>query len=457
MRGASQSKPAEAVGGFTLWLLFLCALALAVGFALTTSSAQTRNRPKVADDEPPPPTPRPRRTPRPPVKRPHAADATPRATPRPTPSKPAPAPTPTPTPPPRLAVNFLTGAPQADVFASLDGGALYPLGKTDAEGKLTVRLIPGVYLITASHPAYRTHKKYIEVRGGETAFDFNLTNQPLATAPAAAPPVASEVIKLFLDPKQTDGVTASDWRQVERETAALFAQDPLNRQWRAQALFARGQLAYLARDFQEALANFHAATLAMPESPLAFYGLGNALLALNRLPDADAAFQRAVELNDKLAIAYRGAGDARGRLGKPEEARKNYERARALGYTSVELSANVARTWMWQRRWAQALAEWQQVAKERPSAEVFLDIGDCHTGLNQPDRAALAYRRAVELNPASAPTQYKYGVAAYDARDYAAAAAALSRALEIDPGGAKFDARRAGELLRKARQRSGRP
>ncbi|HEX8292825.1 MAG TPA: tetratricopeptide repeat protein, partial [Pyrinomonadaceae bacterium] len=77
-------------------------------------------------------------------------------------------------------------------------------------------------------------------------------------------------------------------------------------------------------------------------------------------------------------------------------------------------------------------------------------IGDAYVGLGQPLSAAPAYRRALELDPKSAPAHYRFGELAYAQREYAAAAESLERALALDPAGALIDRGRARELASKA-------
>jgi superkiller protein 3 len=245
-------------------------------------------------------------------------------------------------------------------------------------------------------------------------------------------------------------VTVAEWQLAQAQTAAAFAANPLEPQTEAQALFARGQLAFLRRDFAGALVAFNAAALKVPTSALAYYGLGNAYLANNQTAEAARAYGRAAELEPRLAMAHKGMGDVLARQNKNKEALRHYERARVLGYTSSATSLVAARILLKERRWQQALKELLEVSKASPSPEVFVGIGDAYVGLGQPLSAAPAYRRAVELDPKSALAHYKFGELAYAQREYAAAVESLERALALDPAGALIDRGRARELAGKA-------
>ncbi|HEV2861526.1 MAG TPA: tetratricopeptide repeat protein [Pyrinomonadaceae bacterium] len=365
--------------------------------------------------------------------------------------KPAPPPT-APTPP--LEVIFYTGLADADIYVNAGQATMQRLGRSGADARLVARLPRGLHTVTASRPGSRIERRQIEVRPGSTTFVFDLSS-PAASpygSPVSAGPgtTAADVFRRYLDPKKTDAVTAAEWQLAQAETAAAFAANPLDPQAEAQALFARGQLSFLRGDYGAAVNDFNASALRLPSSALAYYGLGNAYLGAGRLGEAGRAFQRAAELSPQLAMAYRGTADVLARQNKNRDALRYYEQARVLGYTSPSTRQVTARILLKERRWAQALKELSEVSKASPSAEVFVGMGDAYVGLGQPLSAAPAYRRAIELDPKSAPAHYKFGELAYNQREYAAAAESLERALALDPAGALIDRGRAREMANKA-------
>ena len=350
-----------------------------------------------------------------------------------------------------LEVVFYTGLADSDVYLNV-GQSMQKLGRAGRDGRLAARLPRGVHNVTASRPGSPVQRKQIDVRPGSTTFVFNLSAAAPSPfdAPASSVLTAEDVFRRFLDPKLTDGVTAAEWQLAQSETAAAFAANPLDPQVEAQALFARGQLAFLRRDYQRALLDFNASALRLPASALAYYGLGNAYLGAGRLGEAARAFQHATELSPALAMAYKGWGDVLARQNKNREALRYYERARVLGYTSPDTRQVAARILLKERRWSEALRELLEVSKAAPTAEVFVGIGDAYVGLGQPLSAAPAYRRALELDPKSAAAHFKYGELAYEQREYAAAADSLERALALDPTGALIDRGRARDMANKA-------
>ena len=359
-----------------------------------------------------------------------------------------------PPPPSPLSVTFVTGLPDTNIFLHR-GASVQLLGRTGHDGRLIAPLPRGLHAVTASRVGLPMVRQQINVRPGSTTFALDMTGKGAAPLAVPAPRVLSveQVFGRFLDPKQADSLTAADWQQAHAQAAAALSLSPLDPRLEAQVLFIEGQLAYLQGQYANALTAFNIAALKTPTSALSFYGLGNAYLATNQTPQALRAYQHAVELNPNLALAHKGLADAYAKQGKSKEALGYYERARALGYTSAETTMGVARAHLKQRRWPQALKELLEVVKLKPTAEAFVGIGDCYVGLQQPLSAAPAYRRAIELDANSATAHYKFGLLAFETREYQAAAESLERALALDPQGVHVNRQKARETADKAAAR----
>jgi tetratricopeptide (TPR) repeat protein len=370
-------------------------------------------------------------------------------------------------PPPRraspatLPVTLFAGASGVSIYLERTDGSAEKLGTTRDDGTLAVRLLRGTYNLLVALPDSRAVRRQIEVSPSRTIFSLDPARgesaaQPAVAAPAPQPTVTAEdVFKRFLDPRQTEGVTLDDWRAALEETAEAYSHNSEDPQTAAQAHFAYGQVAYLGGDYQTALNSFNNAALAVPNSALAFYGLGNAYLAGRRAPEAARAYQQALKIKPNMALALRGMGDALYSQGKSKESIDYYARALALGYDSNSLKLAMARSLNRERRWAEALDLSAGLSKSSPSAEVFLTLGDAYAGLRQNREAYGAYRQASEMDSRSALAQYKLGDVSFQLRDYAAAREALERALALDPEGKSFDASRARDLLGKSAAKLG--
>jgi tetratricopeptide (TPR) repeat protein len=381
-------------------------------------------------------------------------------------------------PAPAYEVTIKTDIPDAEIFLGVGSSApTQSLGKTDANGKLTHRLPRGTYSLLASRPGYRIQRQRLEVRSGApNNVDFSLAmpaavkkddeeQKPVAVAPAptpeesAGPPAdpladADAVIKRYFDVKESESVREDDWKTMRERTNAALEKDPANSQLKARSLAADGQIAYLAGDFASALVAFKQAAIAAPELALAHYGLGNAYLATNQPAEAFKAYSQAATVNSELALAYRGMGDALTRQNKTKEAALYYNRAKSFGQTlPADTGLAAGRDLKKRKRWAQALKEFQDVAAARPTAEVYIDMGDCYTGLEQPLSASQAYRKATELDPKSALAHYKFGEVMHKLREHAAAMEAFERALALDLQGTSINRKRTRELADEAAER----
>lgn len=371
-------------------------------------------------------------------------------------------------PAPSYEVTIKTDVPEAEIFLGSQS-----LGKTDADGKLTRRLPRGTYNLLASRPGYRIQRQRLEVRsGGANDVSFSLampaapppaeeageqkqaeatpTPTPEATDDPPADPVADAdaLIKRYLDVKETESVGEGDWKAIRERTNAALEKDPDNSQLKARALAADGQFAYLAGDFASALVAFKQAALAAPDLAMAHYGLGNSYLATNQPAEAFKAYGQAATVSPELALAYRGMGDALTKQKKTREAAQYYNRAKSVGGQPLPADTGLAagRDLKRRKRWAQALKEFQDVAAAQPSPEVYVEIGDCYVGLEQPLSASQAYRKATELDPKSALAHYKFGEVMHKLREYAAAMEAFERALALDLQGTVINRKRAREM-----------
>jgi tetratricopeptide (TPR) repeat protein len=368
---------------------------------------------------------------------------------------------------PTYEVTIKTDIPDATILLGYGNSAPTFFDKTDANGSLSRRLPRGNYSVIASRPGYRSERRRLEVRaGGPNDLTISLAmpvvlkkeedeQKPADPAPsptpeeAAGPPAdpladADALIKRFLDVKETGGVSADDWKALRGRTNAALEKEPANSQLKARALATDGQVAFLAGDFASALVAFKQAALADPALAFAHYGLGNAYLATNQPAEAFKAFSQAVNVNSELALAYRGMGDALTKQNKSKEAAQYYNRAKSFGQTlPADTGLTAARDLKKRKRWAQALKEFQDVAAARPTADVYVEIGDCYVGLEQPLSASQAYRKATEIDPKSALAHYRFGEVMQKLREYAAAMEAFERALALDLQGTVINRKRA--------------
>ncbi|HEV7859670.1 MAG TPA: tetratricopeptide repeat protein [Pyrinomonadaceae bacterium] len=378
----------------------------------------------------------------------------------------------------QLDVVFTTDVPGTDILLENEN-----IGKTDEKGQLLRRIPPGEYHATAIRPDYYAQHRMCSVRPGKNnTCPFYMgkpiphpvsspTPQPTAPKPQTTPTVdktdggngtsgdgggtdscgGAAVLEHFLNPKTSAQVKQPDWENLLTCTYQELARDPAKPQLKAQSQFAQGQLDFLNGNMATALDAFIGALRVAPDYALASYGLGNVYLATNNPEQAVKYLEQAVQLNPKLGLAYKALGDALMVQKKVKEARAAYAQAYELGFTPSDTNVNVARQLVKSGHWVEALAALQPIAKESPSSEVYILIGDSYAGQKKTINAFQAYTKATELDQSSARAFYKLGELQFRARNYEAAKQALEKAARtLDPEGRMIDLRRANKMIEEA-------
>jgi tetratricopeptide (TPR) repeat protein len=95
-------------------------------------------------------------------------------------------------------------------------------------------------------------------------------------------------------------------------------------------LFQKGQDLHEAGDLKRALELYEQAIKLRPEFPEAEYQRANALITLNRLPEAEKGLRRSIELQPEWSLPYTTLGKLLVRLGRSDEAEKLLDRALEL-------------------------------------------------------------------------------------------------------------------------------
>lgn len=362
----------------------------------------------------------------------------------------------------QIEVTFVTGMPFSDVYLNDQ-----VIGKTDAEGKFVKRIARGTYKAVVGREGKFTVPQQIRVQPRNRLFTFvppagmNPTIPSTPTSPGAptstsltpTPAKTEEVISRYLNPKESASVTPSDWQRVLTDSKTALEREPNNSELKVQNYFAEGQLAFLRKDYVNALGAFTNAASAKPDSALAHYGMGTAYLATRQSPQAIRAFQTALRHNKELALAHKGIGDALTLQNKSKEALAAYERAQKLGFESDGLDLSTAQNLIRRERWTDAIKILEELVKTKPSAEVYEYLGDSYRGAKQPLSATPAYRKAIEMNQSQPMPYFKLGEVLYEEREFAGAREAMERALALDSSGAIINRQRARKIADESAKR----
>ena len=117
--------------------------------------------------------------------------------------------------------------------------------------------------------------------------------------------------------------SAASVRAQTEEAFGDDATDPVR-------LFERGQSAHAHGDFEKALSFYDQALKVRPEFPEAQFQRGNALVSLNRLDDAEAAFHAAISLKKNWSLPYSTLGALLIRRQRDAEAEQLFRQALAI-------------------------------------------------------------------------------------------------------------------------------
>ncbi len=314
-----------------------------------------------------------------------------------------------------------------------------------------------------------------------------VNNQPVENPPVAPPTPAApaqtpeQIIERFMDFQQSSDVTTKDWESVAAQTQS----DSSDAQTKAQYFIAQGYIAYSRADFSSALVQFKTAAQVLPDSALPFYSVGTVYLVTKQPNQAQIAFEKAIKLNKKFALAYKGLGDALTAQNKNKKAQENYDEAARIGAanaiapsnpaagasgnssvnkpvdsttltpeSATDLELKSARTLTTQKKWQSSLDKLLPLAENKPTADAYIAIGDNYFGMEQWLSALQAYRRATELNSASAPAFYKSGMVLFETNEFQSAAEAFEKALILDQNGMSINRPMARKMADRASEKA---
>jgi predicted O-linked N-acetylglucosamine transferase (SPINDLY family) len=185
------------------------------------------------------------------------------------------------------------------------------------------------------------------------------------------------------------------------EALAAFDQVIAQRADIAQAHNNRGRVLMDLGRHEEALAACERAVALVPGYVDALAGRGGARLALRREVEALADFDAALALDPARADAHYGRGTALFCLHRAAEAVAAFDRCLALDGAHVDARINRGNALRELRRPEEALADYDAAQQSAPTlAGIAFNRGEALLELKRYDEAALAFVRALELDPA---------------------------------------------------------
>ena len=197
-------------------------------------------------------------------------------------------------------------------------------------------------------------------------------------------------------------------------------------------LFQQGQDAHEAGDLNRALELYERALKVRPEFPEAEYQRANAFVALERLPDAENSFRRAIELQPEWTLPYLALGKLLIRTQQFDEAEKLLGRSRELDENNfpalVALTDLQLRTKAPRDKLQRLLEDLKRAtASEQSKADLWIARGSIERALADKTAALASFDRALLVDRQSVAALMQRAELRSEAKNYEGA---LKDALE---------------------------
>jgi tetratricopeptide (TPR) repeat protein len=220
------------------------------------------------------------------------------------------------------------------------------------------------------------------------------------------------------------------WDEVIAFRRAALAVRPQS----ALAHYVLGYALLRADRLDEAVVEYREAIRLRPGYAYAHNGLGLALKRQGKLPEAIAAAEKAIKIDPTFANAYVTLGDALYDQGKLPEATAAYEKA-------VKIDPNSASVHQWlgfalkrQGKLPEAIAAYEKAIALDPKApKVYVNLGNALFDLKKPDEAITAFRNAIENDPKYLLAYNNLGNVLTRQGKLPEAIAAYHKAIALDP------------------------
>ena len=296
-------------------------------------------------------------------------------------------------PKPPRAVSEIRGLVQTASGASIGRGALVMLesarggfieqSQTDDQGRFGfTQLGDGVYVVRVRQPGFREASEQVDLTTNPTAY-LLITLHPLPSGQEPPSPLS---------------------------LAPTVSVEELNVPEPAQKNFEQGRKLLLdSRDPAKSVAYFQKAIKSAPKFARAHFLLGTAYMDMGKWEDAEAALDKATQLDDTLAVAYLAFGSCLNAEKKFAEAARPLERGLELAPDVAQGHYELGRAYWALGRWQEAEPHALKAAELQPDlAPVYVLLGNIMLRKRDPTSALHYFReylRRAADGPLAAPTR----------------------------------------------------
>ncbi|HYE52388.1 MAG TPA: FkbM family methyltransferase [Azospirillaceae bacterium] len=162
--------------------------------------------------------------------------------------------------------------------------------------------------------------------------------------------------------------------------------------------------------------------------------LGNALLELGRVEEAEKSYRDAIALNPRSAEAHSNRGTALQQLGRTDEAAEAYLAAMRLRPELAEAPFNLGNILAARGRLEEAAEAYHASLRVRPVfPEALTNLGNVLRRQGRSDEAIAVFRTAIQQRPSLPDTHLNLGNALVECGRFAEAEASFRRTIEVKP------------------------
>jgi tetratricopeptide (TPR) repeat protein len=196
----------------------------------------------------------------------------------------------------------------------------------------------------------------------------------------------------------------------------------------------RGKDYYENHLFEQALNEYNRTIELDPKLAVAYNGRGNVYRSQGDYERALAEFGKAIELDPKLAVAYNGRGNV-------YYVQKDYKQALVDYNRAIELNPKLAAAYNGrgsvydiQKDYSQALVDYNRAIELNPKLAIaYYNRGSVYDIQNEYSQALVDYNRAIELNPKLAEAYNGRGNVYFSLEDFEQALVDYNRAIRLNP------------------------
>ncbi|HHT9126660.1 MAG TPA: tetratricopeptide repeat protein [Candidatus Brocadiia bacterium] len=191
---------------------------------------------------------------------------------------------------------------------------------------------------------------------------------------------------------------------------------------------------YKKGEYDLAISDYNKAIEINPRLAEAYYNRGTAYGKKGEYDRAILDFNKAIEINPRLAEAYYNRGTAYGKKGEYDRAILDYNKALEINPRLAEAYNNRGTAYSDKGEYDLAILDFNKALEINPrDAKAYINRGNAYNNKGEYDMAILDFNKALEINPRLAEAYNNRGNT-YDKKgEYDSAISDYNRALEINP------------------------